>query len=111
MRVVVDTNVIAYFLLGTEPFRRECVRFWSAVKEPLAPASWEAEITNVLWMAVRMGVINLPDALDKLRLADSLGVNSEPVSVVCSVAVPSTGSVGGSTGGSVGSSTGGSSVP
>lgn len=80
MRVVVDTNVIAYFLLGTEPFRRECVRFWSAVKEPLAPASWEAEITNVLWMAVRMGVINLPDALDKLRLADSLGVNSEPVS-------------------------------
>lgn len=41
MRVVVDTNVVVYYLLGTEPFVEEVRDFWSAVTEPIAPASWE----------------------------------------------------------------------
>jgi predicted nucleic acid-binding protein len=37
--VVVDTNVIAYWLLGIEPFADEVKEFWSAVTEPIAPSS------------------------------------------------------------------------
>ena len=81
MKTVADTNVIAYFLLDTEPFQEECRAFWRAVAEALAPASWEAELTNVLWMAVRAGVVDLPGAVERLDLAKSLGI--------LSVAVPS----------------------
>lgn len=79
MRAVADSNVIAYYLLGTEPFRAECSEFWAEVGEVMAPASWEAEIANVLWMAVRSRVIELPDALHRLELVSSLGIRSEPV--------------------------------
>jgi predicted nucleic acid-binding protein len=80
VRAVVDTNVIAYFLLGTESFRDECEHFWREVKDPLAPASWEAELTNVLWMATRKHVMDLPEALHRLELAKGLGVRSVAVS-------------------------------
>jgi predicted nucleic acid-binding protein len=76
VRAVVDTNVIAYFLLGTEPFREECDRFWREVEEPIAPASWEAELINVLWMATRKNVLDLPEALHRLQLAQSLQIHS-----------------------------------
>lgn len=80
MNAVVDTNVIAYFLLGTDGFRHECERFWRDVSDPVAPASWEAELTNVLWMATRKQVIDLPEALHRLELAKGLGIRSVPVS-------------------------------
>lgn len=80
MTVVVDTNVIAYFLLGTEDFRDECERFWREVRTPIAPASWEAEITNVLWMATRKNILDLPEALHRLELAKALGIHSINVS-------------------------------
>jgi predicted nucleic acid-binding protein len=80
LKVVVDTNVVAYFLLGTEPMRDECERFWRQVDHALAPSSWEVEVTNVLWMAVRKQVIDLPEAFRRLDLAGSLGIESVPVS-------------------------------
>jgi predicted nucleic acid-binding protein len=80
VRVVVDTNVVAYFLLGTEEFRDECERFWKEVGTPIAPASWEAEVTNVLWMATRKSILDLPEALHRLELARTLGVHSVSVS-------------------------------
>jgi predicted nucleic acid-binding protein len=76
VRAVVDTNVIAYFLLGTEPFRQECEKFWREVEDPMAPASWEAELLNVLWMATRKDVLDLPAALHRLELARLLGIHS-----------------------------------
>ncbi|MCB1034758.1 MAG: type II toxin-antitoxin system VapC family toxin [Acidobacteria bacterium] len=79
MKAVVDTNVVAYFLLGTEPFKSECEAFWRAVESPAAPASWEAEVTNVLWQACRHGVMGVPAAVDRLRLAQGLGIRSVPV--------------------------------
>ena len=48
MKAVVDTNVVAYFLLGTEEFVEEARRFWRSVKEPIAPALWEAELADVV---------------------------------------------------------------
>ena len=78
MRAVVDTNVVAYFLLGTEGFVAEAGRFWRCVKEPIAPALWEAELANVVWMAVRAKVLPAADAPKRLSLAAGLGIESVP---------------------------------
>ena len=76
VKVVIDTNVIAYFLLGTPKFVAETRAFWSDADELIAPAVWEAEIANVVWMAACTGVITRDDATAKLALAGRLGVQS-----------------------------------
>jgi len=76
MRAVVDTNVVAYFLLGTEEFVSEASRFWRRVKEPIAPTVWEAELANVVWMAVRAKVLAPEEAPKRLTLAAGLGIDS-----------------------------------
>jgi predicted nucleic acid-binding protein len=78
VRAVLDTNVIAYLLLGTKPFAAEVARVWSLVREPIAPASWEAELTNVLWMAVRAGRIDVEGALLRLTVVQLLDIQSFP---------------------------------
>ena len=78
MRAVVDTNVVAYFLLGAEPFVDEVRRFWQAVRDPIAPALWEAELANVVWMAIRSGIVQAGDGPKRLDLAAGLGVQSVP---------------------------------
>lgn len=75
---VVDTNVIAYFLLGTRPFIDEVRQFWHQVAETLAPAIWEAELANVLWMAIRADVIETSEGTRRLRLAARLDIQSLP---------------------------------
>ena len=79
MKAVVDTNVVAYFLLGTEPFAAEAGHFLASVTRPLAPALWEAEIANVLWMAIRSHVLPPDEGADRLRLAMRLGIEGVPV--------------------------------
>jgi predicted nucleic acid-binding protein len=76
MRAVVDTNVVAHYLLGTEGFAAEAQHFWRAVGEALAPALWEAELANVVWMSVRAGVLSGAEAPAKLALAARLGIHS-----------------------------------
>ena len=79
MNVVVDTNVIAYYLLRTEPFAEECKTFWRGASEVAAPSSWESELANVLWFAIRAGVLDLAQGTEHLRIARELGVSSVPV--------------------------------
>ena len=79
MNVVVDTNVIAYYLLRTEPFAEECKTFWRNASEVAAPSSWESELANVLWFAIRAGVLDLAQGTEHLRIARELGVSSVPV--------------------------------
>jgi predicted nucleic acid-binding protein len=79
MSAVVDTNVIAYYLLGTEPFAVEARSFWQATDHPLAPAHWQAELTNVLWMAVRTGTLSADEGHRRLDFASRLRVRSVPV--------------------------------
>jgi predicted nucleic acid-binding protein len=76
VKAVVDTNVIAYFLLGTPKFVAEARSFWDQADELIAPSIWEAEIANVVWMAARSDVIAKDDAAAKLALAGRLGVHS-----------------------------------
>ncbi len=78
VKAVVDTNVIAYFVLGTEQFVDEARRFMATLEEAWAPAVWEAELANVLWMATRHQVLSLDDAANRLTLADGLGIHAVP---------------------------------
>ena len=79
MTGVVDTNVVAYYLLGTEPFVNEVRRFWRVVDEAWAPAHWEAELANVVWMAVRTGALPREEGHQKLDMASRLGVQAVPI--------------------------------
>lgn len=78
MKAVVDTNVVAYFLLGTKPFAAEARRFLAGVSNPMAPALWEAEMANVLWMSIRAGVLPADEGPSRLNLAARLGIESVP---------------------------------
>jgi predicted nucleic acid-binding protein len=76
VKTVVDTNVVAYYLLGTSKFVAEAREFWNSAGELIAPALWEAEIANVIWMAARAKVVTEQDASAKLALAARLGIHS-----------------------------------
>lgn len=79
MKIVVDTNVVAYHLLGTPRFEVETAELLGSADEILAPALWEAELANVVWMAVRAAVLPSHDAPARLALAARLGVRSVPI--------------------------------
>ncbi len=83
MKVVVDTNVVAYLLLGTEAFVDEARACFNVVSNPVAPAHWEAELTNVVWMAVRSGIVPPAEAPVRLGLARRLGIESVNTSTLC----------------------------
>lgn len=76
MRAVVDTNVVAYLLLGTDQFVDEARSFIAEINELWAPALWEAELANVLWMATRKKILTIEESTARLTLADSLGIQT-----------------------------------
>ncbi len=78
MKAVVDTNVLAYVLLGTEQYVDEARTFLAWLVEAQAPALWEAELANVLWMATRHKLLTIEEAINRLSLADGLGIHSVP---------------------------------
>ena len=78
MKAVIDTNVVAYLMLGTDRFVDEARDFMTALDEAWAPALWEAELANAIWMAVRHNVLPLDEAAKRLTLADGLGIHSVP---------------------------------
>jgi predicted nucleic acid-binding protein len=83
MKAVVDTNVVAYLLLGTETFVDEARTFFETVTNPIAPAHWEAELTNVIWMAMRTGVLPVEEGPVRLGLARRLGIESVATATLC----------------------------
>ena len=78
MKAIVDTNVVAYLLLGTEQFVDEARSFIAALREARAPALWEDELGNVLWMATRHRVLTIEEATARLALADRFEIHSVP---------------------------------
>ena len=87
MKAVVDTNVVAYFLLGTEEFVAEARTGLEVVSLPLAPGHWEAELTNVLWMAIRTGALPAEEGPVRLGLARRLGIETVATSTLCQAAL------------------------
>lgn len=83
LSAVVDTDVAAYLLLGTEPYAASCGRFFTALRNGIAPATWEVELGNVLWLAARSGVLSHSEALARLKLARRLGITSVPPGDLC----------------------------
>lgn len=83
MKAVVDTNVVAYLLLGTERFVDEAMTCFEAVSDPVAPAHWEAELTSVVWMAIRAGVLPAEEGPVRLGLARRLGIESVATATLC----------------------------
>jgi predicted nucleic acid-binding protein len=79
MTGVVDTNVVAYYLLGTEPFIDEVRQFWRAAEDTWAPAHWEAELANAIWMAVRSRTMPHDEGHQKLDMASRLGIQTVPI--------------------------------
>ena len=79
MNAVVDTNVVAYYLLGTEPFGAETRHFWQAVEQPIAPAHWQAELARVVWMAVRAGALPADEGHRRLDFASRLRIRGLPI--------------------------------
>ena len=78
MNAVVDTNVVAYFVLGTHRFVEEVRTFLATLDEAWAPAVWEAELANALWMATRHDVLTIDEATRRLSLADALRIHAIP---------------------------------
>jgi predicted nucleic acid-binding protein len=74
--IVVDTNVVAYLLLGGEmtPGARVAFR-----KDPewVAPLLWRSEFRNILAAYLRRGSLILSDALEMMREAETLFSGAE----------------------------------
>ena len=87
MNAVVDTNVVAYYLLGAEPFTVEARRFWHAVDQPCAPAHWQAELANVLWMAVRTGALSPEEGYRRLDFASRLRIRTVAIGTLWQAAL------------------------
>lgn len=79
MTAVVDTNVVAYYLLGAEPFVDEVRQFWHAADETRAPVHWEAELANAIWMAVRTAALPREEGHQKLDMTSRLGIQTVPI--------------------------------
>jgi predicted nucleic acid-binding protein len=78
-RFVVDTNILAYYALGTAPFHDEISRLFSLPFELIAPVSWRSEFLNVIWQTIRFQAISLEHGLKLLDEAESLLNWSIPV--------------------------------
>ncbi len=83
MKAVVDTNVVAYLLLGTERFAAEARSCFALLSSSMAPAHWEVELANVVWMAIRSGVLPPGEGPIRLNLARRLGVESVATMTLC----------------------------
>jgi predicted nucleic acid-binding protein len=84
---VVDTNVVAYYLLGADVFADEARTVFERTATLIAPAHWEAELANVVWMAVRHGALSAEQAPVRLGQARRVRIESVATSTLCQAAL------------------------
>ena len=63
VKAVVDTNVAAYLVLGTEEFAEEARNFMDSVDEAWAPALWEASRPGPLAVGVHEQIFPIAEGL------------------------------------------------
>ena len=76
MKAVVDTNVIAYYLLGTAEFETEVRQFWESVRDPLAPAILGSGDRQRRLDVGHAGALPDTGGPAKLHLARRLGIHT-----------------------------------
>jgi predicted nucleic acid-binding protein len=74
--IVVDTNVIAYFLIQSE-HTTLAENVMLSDLEWTAPRLWRSELRNVLHLYLRRGELDLEGAIDKMHEAESIIGDSE----------------------------------
>lgn len=74
--IVVDTNVVAYHLLRTDPFVEEVQRLAERVPIWIAPPLLRSELRNVLALQHREHDLPIPEAKRLLTQADALFENA-----------------------------------
>ena len=72
MKAVIDTNVLAYYLLGVEPYCYETSKCFEMDIELITPESIKAELLNVMWLSVRNNAISVEQGIDKLNYTEVL---------------------------------------
>lgn len=87
MKAVIDTNVVAYLLLGTAPFSAAAKACFRLTTRRLAPAHWESELANVLWQSVRAGVLPAGEAAPRLKLVHQLQIETVPTAALSAPAL------------------------
>jgi predicted nucleic acid-binding protein len=79
IELVIDTNVVFYYLLKVDPFWPQVRGLLQRAGRIAAPASWEAEIVSALWKAVGQALLSRDEALGKLGVVESFKIESVPV--------------------------------
>jgi len=69
--IVVDTNVIAYFLLKG-PHTLEAEGVYKKDRDWIAPPLWRSEFRNVLILSIRQAILSLDEALSTMDRAERL---------------------------------------
>ena len=69
---VVDTNVLVYSLLRTDPFSEEARKFLERGDELAAPDVWRPEFINALWVCGRTGRVTTDQVYRFLPLAENI---------------------------------------
>ena len=85
--VVIDTNVIAYHLLGIEEHREHLSKLFRKNHNFIAPANIQAEMVNVLWLSFRNEAFDLEEGLQKLEAANCFIYPIVPISNLCRTAL------------------------
>lgn len=74
--IVVDTNVVAGLYLPAE-WSARCESLLDSDPNWAAPVLWRSELLNILAMYVRVGRVELSDALEAIESAEGLFVGRE----------------------------------
>ena len=78
--IVVDTNVVAYYLLGTDAETASAVAAHVRDSDWVAPPLWRSELRNVLCKHMRRRGLSLKAAVGVLERAElMLGARDHPV--------------------------------
>ncbi len=80
IKLVLDTNVIIYYLYGIEPFSGDISLMLKNDLMLLAPENWKSEFLNFTCLMIKNGSITFEDGIQKLNLAELLINNSVSIS-------------------------------
>ncbi|MCH8068807.1 MAG: type II toxin-antitoxin system VapC family toxin [Candidatus Marinimicrobia bacterium] len=72
MSLVIDTNILFYYIAKVEPFFKHSHAILEAEVEFVAPDIWRPEFLNALWVASRLGAMDENELINYLPLAANI---------------------------------------